>query len=171
MKKTYYIADSEYSDAIYGDQLPTCLDMAEVERLAREWDMTTDELLAQMHEATADDIDEFGAYDSAATSDPLIDNGPYIEADICTPDYELIQPASVCRHPERSAYVDRGYLVRYEGTVYFVEPPHPSDPGQLLPVLFSDIERDWPVSEVEADDDEMYFADDGSVIDPFAKED
>lgn len=66
MKKTYYIADTEYSDAIYGDQLPTCLDLTEVERLAREWDMTADELLAQMHEATEDDINEFGIYNAAS---------------------------------------------------------------------------------------------------------
>ena len=53
VRKIYYVADPEYADAIYGNQRPSCLDLAEVERLAKEWDMTTDELLAQMHEATA----------------------------------------------------------------------------------------------------------------------
>lgn len=109
-------------------------------------------------------------YEDVFGSSPLIDNGPYIEADICTPDYELIQPASVCRHPERNAYVDKGYLLRYEGRVYFVEPPHPSNPDQRLPVLFSCVERDWPCSEVEEDDGETYYADDNSVIDLFPKE-
>lgn len=62
--KTYYIADSEHSDAIYGDQTPICIDLAEVERLAREWDITTEELLEQMHEADEDEIAKFGAYNS-----------------------------------------------------------------------------------------------------------
>lgn len=43
---------------------PICIDLAEVERLAREWDMTTEELLEQMHEADEDEIAEFGAYNS-----------------------------------------------------------------------------------------------------------
>lgn len=60
MKNTYYIANPEYADAIYGDQLPTCMDLAEVQCLAREWDMTTDELLAQMHEADAAELAEYG---------------------------------------------------------------------------------------------------------------
>ena len=61
--KTYYIANPEYSDAIYGNQTPTCIDLAEVERLAREWDMTTEELLEQMHEASEDEIAEYGIYE------------------------------------------------------------------------------------------------------------
>lgn len=60
--KTYYIADSEHSDAIYGDQTPICIDLAEVNRLAREWGMTPDELLEQMHEATDSEIDVWGVY-------------------------------------------------------------------------------------------------------------
>ena len=62
--KTYYIADPEHSDAIYGDQLPVCIDLAEVERLAREWDMTTEDLLEQMHEASESEIEEYGVYDT-----------------------------------------------------------------------------------------------------------
>lgn len=62
--KTYYIADSAYSDQIYGNQEPICIDLAEVKRLAKEWDMTMDELLDQMHEASADEIETYGVYDS-----------------------------------------------------------------------------------------------------------
>lgn len=62
-RKVYYMADDDYIPAIYIDD-PTCIDLAEVERLAREWDMTTEELLEQMHEATAAEIAEFGVYDS-----------------------------------------------------------------------------------------------------------
>lgn len=62
-RKVYYMADDDYIPAIYIDA-PVCIDRAEVERLAREWDMTTEELLEEMHEATADEIDEFGVYDT-----------------------------------------------------------------------------------------------------------
>lgn len=61
--KPYYIANPEHYDAIYGDQLPICIDLAEVNRLSREWDMTPDELLEQMHEATDDEIAEYGIAD------------------------------------------------------------------------------------------------------------
>jgi hypothetical protein len=63
MEKTYYIANAEHSDAIYGDQIPICIDLAEVKWLAREWGMTTEELLEQMHEADEDEIAEYGVYD------------------------------------------------------------------------------------------------------------
>ena len=62
--KTYYFADSTYADQIYGSQDPVCIDLPEVERLAKEWEMTTDELLQQMHEATTDEIETYGVYDS-----------------------------------------------------------------------------------------------------------
>ena len=63
MTKTYYIANSEHSDSIYGDQLPTCIDLNEVKRMAREWDMTIEELLDQMHEADESEIAQWGVYD------------------------------------------------------------------------------------------------------------
>lgn len=59
---TYYIAKPEYSDRIYGSELPICINLAEVKRLAREWDMTTEELLDQMREASEDDMAECGVY-------------------------------------------------------------------------------------------------------------
>ena len=62
--KIYYFANEDHADAIYGTENPVCIDLAEVERLAREWDMTPEELLEQMHEATAEEISEFGVYDS-----------------------------------------------------------------------------------------------------------
>jgi hypothetical protein len=60
----YYIANSDHSDQIYGNQEPICIDLAEVKRLAKEWDMTMDELISQMHVASAEEIEEHGAYDS-----------------------------------------------------------------------------------------------------------
>ena len=41
-----------------------CIDLAEVERLAREWGMRTSQLLDRMREADADEIAEYGVYDS-----------------------------------------------------------------------------------------------------------
>lgn len=62
MKKKYYFADDEYIDSIYGSEHPICIDMAELKRLAREWEMTTAELRRQMHEASAEEIAEYGIY-------------------------------------------------------------------------------------------------------------
>lgn len=56
MEKTYYIANDEYSDRIYGAELPVCIDLNEIKILAREWDMTITELLEQFHEASPEEI-------------------------------------------------------------------------------------------------------------------
>ena len=64
MTKIYYTANTEYADNIYGSEMPVCIDLNEVERLACEWDMTTAEMLEQFHEATAAEIEEYGVYDS-----------------------------------------------------------------------------------------------------------
>lgn len=64
MKKTYYIANNEYADNIYGSDDPICIDRKEVNRLAREWDMTAKELLDQMHEASKEEIETYGKYDT-----------------------------------------------------------------------------------------------------------
>ncbi len=64
IKKTYYIADDEHADSIYLSQHPVCIDLVEVERLAMEWNMTTSQALDMMHEADADEIAEYGVYDS-----------------------------------------------------------------------------------------------------------
>lgn len=61
--KTYYMANPEHADKIYGSEIPVCIDMAEIERLAHEWDMTTAELLKQFHEANAAEIEELGIYE------------------------------------------------------------------------------------------------------------
>ena len=63
--KTYYVANVRQMDKIYRDSEPQCLDIKEVERLAREWEMTTEGLLELMHEATPPEIEAYGVYDSA----------------------------------------------------------------------------------------------------------
>jgi hypothetical protein len=62
--KQYYFADKERVDYIYGNEEPICIDLKEIERLAKEWELTTDELLEQMHEATAREIENYGVFDS-----------------------------------------------------------------------------------------------------------
>ena len=56
------VIDGNYDEEGNPTTDPICIDLNEVKRLAREWDMTTEELLEQMHEATVDEISEWGAY-------------------------------------------------------------------------------------------------------------
>ena len=63
----YYFPDPEHSDSIFGSEIPVCIDGAEVIRLASGWDMTADELLDQMHEASDSEIDKFGTFDGECT--------------------------------------------------------------------------------------------------------
>lgn len=58
--KTYYIAQPEYVDAIYGSENPVCLSLNAVSQLAHDWEMATEELLEQMDEATPEQIAELG---------------------------------------------------------------------------------------------------------------
>ena len=53
----YIITEGPDADRIYGDQYPTCLSRAEVERLSKEWAV---DLLSVMHEASAEEIAEYG---------------------------------------------------------------------------------------------------------------
>ena len=60
----YYFADDCFSDMIHGDQIPICLDRAEVNRLAGEWGHDVDEFLSCFHIATSEEIRTYGTYDS-----------------------------------------------------------------------------------------------------------
>lgn len=61
--KTYYFPDPEYIDAIFGGQSPCCLGHEEVARLSRE-DGGWENIWEQVHEASAEEIAEYGVYDS-----------------------------------------------------------------------------------------------------------
>lgn len=62
MSKTYYfINDNVNPDAIYGNGNPVCIDRAETDRLSGEWEC---DLMEQMHEASEEEIDQYGKYDS-----------------------------------------------------------------------------------------------------------
>ena len=58
--KEFLFPDDEYCDAFFGGEAPYCVDEDEVRRLADEWDMPFDEVISQMHTASADEIREYG---------------------------------------------------------------------------------------------------------------
>lgn len=58
----YYFADDAYIDRIYGSASPVCIDFAELKELAAGWEIPVEELLKQMHEATAEEISVYGIY-------------------------------------------------------------------------------------------------------------
>lgn len=59
-EKEFLFPDDEYCDVFFGSEIPCCVDEDEVRRLADEWDMPFDELMSQMHTASADEIREYG---------------------------------------------------------------------------------------------------------------
>ena len=60
---TFYIAKPGCVDEIYGSEYPVCLSRCAVAQLAAGWEITTEELLEQMDEATPEQIAEFGTLD------------------------------------------------------------------------------------------------------------
>lgn len=60
--KIYYLPNDEIWNSFFGSQNPVCVDQAEVERLAREWD--DEDLMDKMHEASDSDIEDYGCYNS-----------------------------------------------------------------------------------------------------------
>lgn len=55
---TYYFVTNEMDvDKVYGNAEPYCMSEAEVKRLSQEWEI---DLFEQMHEATADELAQFG---------------------------------------------------------------------------------------------------------------
>ena len=58
--KTYYFPDNEHFDAFLGASAPICVDLAELERLARGWEIDIEDLMEQVHEASKSEIAEYG---------------------------------------------------------------------------------------------------------------
>lgn len=61
--KTYYFPNSEHIDRIFGGVMPVCIDKEEVDRLYSDGD-EWENIYSQVHEATDDEIAEYGVYDS-----------------------------------------------------------------------------------------------------------
>lgn len=64
MTKTYFFPDDYTEFDIFGQEIPVCIDRAECERLAREYEMTVAEFMGQMHEASESEIAEYGTYNA-----------------------------------------------------------------------------------------------------------
>ena len=64
MRKTYFFPNTENEENFFGSDNPICVDAEELSRLAREWSLTLDELMEQVHEANDDEIEEYGIYDA-----------------------------------------------------------------------------------------------------------
>ncbi len=56
----WFFPDDEYRDSVFGSADATCLSRATIEWLADGWEMSFDELMGQMHEASSDEIAEYG---------------------------------------------------------------------------------------------------------------
>ena len=66
MAKYYLPSDSINPDTIYGSGAVVCISEDEVSRLSREWGT---DLLAQMREASRQDIRDYGTYDNLRAAD------------------------------------------------------------------------------------------------------
>lgn len=60
MKTYYFINDGINPECVYGQEEPVCIDAATVEWLNTEWGVN---LFDNMHEASAEEIEEYGVYD------------------------------------------------------------------------------------------------------------
>nr|DAE43219.1 MAG TPA: hypothetical protein [Caudoviricetes sp.] len=60
MTKTYFFPDDYTEFDIFGQEMPVCIDRAECERLARDYEMDVDDFMDNMHEATETEIEEYG---------------------------------------------------------------------------------------------------------------
>ena len=60
--KKYYFPDPDIVDMFFGQQDPICVDEAEIVRLSIDWGDPS--LFRHVHEASAEELDLFGKYDS-----------------------------------------------------------------------------------------------------------
>ena len=56
----WFFPDDEYADSIFGSAEFCCLNRRSIERLAQEYEMTVEKLMAMMHEATVTEISKYG---------------------------------------------------------------------------------------------------------------
>ena len=60
LREAVYMPDDEYLDRWFDSEQPVCLTKDEIKALALGWSVPVDELMGQVHEATEDEIDEWG---------------------------------------------------------------------------------------------------------------
>lgn len=60
LREPLYFPDDEYCDSWFGSEQPVCLTAEDIADLANGWAMTVEELMEQVHEASDDEIFEWG---------------------------------------------------------------------------------------------------------------
>lgn len=60
--KPYYFPNEEFVHAFFVDD-PICFDMAELKRLTKGFGLTMEDIMRQVHVATAEEIEAWGTYD------------------------------------------------------------------------------------------------------------
>jgi hypothetical protein len=61
-RKVYFMPDAEHHDTWFWSDRPVCLSYDTIVDLANGWSKTAEELMEQVHKATADEIKEWGVY-------------------------------------------------------------------------------------------------------------
>lgn len=67
MEKKYYFPNFEHIECWFCGIDPVCIDSQEVDRLTTAWETeekAASDIFNQLHEATAEEIAEYGVYDS-----------------------------------------------------------------------------------------------------------
>lgn len=62
LRESLYMPDDDYLDSWFGSDAPMCLSAEDIAYLANGWGKTVDELMEQVHEASEDEIEEWGVY-------------------------------------------------------------------------------------------------------------
>lgn len=62
--KKYFFPDDDHIESFFGSAMPVCVDLEELKRLAVGWGISFDELRGQTHEASRNEIAEYGVYNS-----------------------------------------------------------------------------------------------------------
>ena len=62
--KTYYFPDEEHEIDFFGCCDPICVDEKELHLLSEGWDITWEEILDQVHEATEEEKAKWGTYEA-----------------------------------------------------------------------------------------------------------
>ena len=62
--KPHYLPIDWDTFDIFGPGNPTCIDRAECERLARDYDLDLDYFMSEMREATMQELEIYGTYDA-----------------------------------------------------------------------------------------------------------
>lgn len=104
--KTYYICDSENFDRIFGNQYPVCITKTEIMRLATEWEIELCDLMEQFHEASKNEIEEYGVDDDNVNYYITDKNGKYYYGFSTYQEAKAFAMEMVAADEENAEYID-----------------------------------------------------------------